>query len=289
MAMPFCFQVPSDVTRWRPVWCAFPSLHCASTASTNCWKKTISPRPKCPLYLNYPLDYPVSPRSFPPCLPDSTSYLNESLKFPSRFPSVYPSFPSTSLRSPRNFPRSLNDFPAGFPTDFPNVPRSCLIFRNASPTSLLGGYLISRTVYPVFLSTCPAFLGSARTLFRIVWAPSDLETMPKPQQQQEQQESRDLELDHLVRQSPLHISRTPSPSSPSSVLDLPNVPFYPRLPPISPSRQFSGLSNPNFNAEDDPTSARPSGDPIFLWFFVQFCAAGHFMRTLFDSLSVHCV
>ncbi|MCI4380343.1 hypothetical protein PGIGA_G00238920 [Pangasianodon gigas] len=86
--------------------------------------------------------------------------------------------------------------------------------------------------------------------------PSDHKTMPKPQQPQQQ--SRDLELDRLVRQSPLHISRTPSPSSPNSVLDLPNVPFYPRLPPISPSRQLSGLSNPIFNAEDELNSARPS-------------------------------
>ncbi|TSS60377.1 Cyclic nucleotide-gated cation channel beta-1 [Bagarius yarrelli] len=85
--------------------------------------------------------------------------------------------------------------------------------------------------------------------------PSDLTAMPKPEQQQQ---SRDLELNHLVRQSPLHISRTPSPSPPGSVLDLPNVPFYPRLPPISPSRQLSGLSNPTFNAEDEVPSARPS-------------------------------
>ncbi|XP_060782743.1 cyclic nucleotide-gated cation channel beta-1-like [Neoarius graeffei] len=77
--------------------------------------------------------------------------------------------------------------------------------------------------------------------------------MPKPQQQ-----SRGLELDRLVRQSPLQISRTPSPSSPGSVLDLPNVPSYPRLPPISPSCQLSGVSNPTFNAEDELTSARPS-------------------------------
>ncbi|XP_046706388.1 cyclic nucleotide-gated cation channel beta-1-like isoform X2 [Silurus meridionalis] len=79
--------------------------------------------------------------------------------------------------------------------------------------------------------------------------------MSKPQQQLE---SRDLELGHLVRQSPLHVSRTPSPSSPGSVLDLPNVPVYPRLPPISPSRQLSGLFNPTFNAEDELKSTRPS-------------------------------
>ncbi|CAB1423462.1 unnamed protein product [Pleuronectes platessa] len=56
-------------------------------------------------------------------------------------------------------------------------------------------------------------------------------------------------------------SRSPSPSSPNgSTLELPNVPSYPRLPPIaSPpskqlnatSRQLSGLSNPAFFIEDD--------------------------------------
>ncbi|KAJ8272088.1 hypothetical protein COCON_G00109470 [Conger conger] len=42
---------------------------------------------------------------------------------------------------------------------------------------------------------------------------------------------------------------------PHSVLDLPNVPSYPRLPPI---RQGSGLSNPGFQADEDPSSNRPS-------------------------------
>ncbi|KAL6480634.1 hypothetical protein MHYP_G00116670 [Metynnis hypsauchen] len=83
---------------------------------------------------------------------------------------------------------------------------------------------------------------------------SDLHKMPKQQQQQ----GRDLELDRLVRQSPLHTQRTPSPSSPGSALDLPNVPSYPRLPPISLSRQHSGLSNPAFHIEDERNSARPS-------------------------------
>ncbi|XP_070763169.1 cyclic nucleotide-gated channel beta-1-like [Enoplosus armatus] len=56
-------------------------------------------------------------------------------------------------------------------------------------------------------------------------------------------------------------SRSPSPSSPNgSALELPNVPSYPRLPPIvsppskqlnSPSHQLSGLSNPAFFIEDD--------------------------------------
>ncbi|KAI4885971.1 hypothetical protein NFI96_033062 [Prochilodus magdalenae] len=67
-----------------------------------------------------------------------------------------------------------------------------------------------------------------------------------------------MELDRLVRRSPLHTPRTPSPSSPGYTLDLPNVPSYPRLPPISLSRQLSGLSNPAFHIEEEHTSARPS-------------------------------
>ncbi|XP_035645772.1 cyclic nucleotide-gated cation channel beta-1-like isoform X2 [Oncorhynchus keta] len=80
--------------------------------------------------------------------------------------------------------------------------------------------------------------------------------MPKQQQQ-----NRDLELDRLVRQVPLQHhppTRSPSPSSPNRTLELPNVPSYPRLPPISLSRQLSGLFNPTFHIEDDPTSALPS-------------------------------
>ncbi|RVE72346.1 hypothetical protein OJAV_G00061010 [Oryzias javanicus] len=89
--------------------------------------------------------------------------------------------------------------------------------------------------------------------------------MPKKPRDQNQQ---DLELDRLVRSSPLPPphhpqlrSRSPSPSSPhGSTLELPNVPSYPRLPPIasspskrpsSPPRQLSGLSNPAFFIEDD--------------------------------------
>ncbi|XP_034542689.1 cyclic nucleotide-gated cation channel beta-1-like isoform X2 [Notolabrus celidotus] len=99
--------------------------------------------------------------------------------------------------------------------------------------------------------------------------------MPKKQQQQQQQKQKqeknqqDVELNRLVRHSPLPPpphhpqlrSRSPSPSSPNgSALELPNVPSYPRLPPIvsppsrqlnSPSRQLSGLSNPAFFIEDD--------------------------------------
>ncbi|XP_068594985.1 cyclic nucleotide-gated channel beta-3-like [Brachionichthys hirsutus] len=56
-------------------------------------------------------------------------------------------------------------------------------------------------------------------------------------------------------------SRSLSPSSPNgSTLDLPNVPSYPRLPPIGspPSKQLnslSGLSNPVFFIEDDSVSS----------------------------------
>ncbi|XP_048113153.1 cyclic nucleotide-gated cation channel beta-1-like [Alosa alosa] len=78
--------------------------------------------------------------------------------------------------------------------------------------------------------------------------------MPKQQQQQ----TRDVELDRLVRQSPLHHPRTPSPSSPSSALELPNIPSYHRLPPIALPRQLSGVSNPAFHIEDDLTSAHHS-------------------------------
>ncbi|CAJ1057248.1 cyclic nucleotide-gated cation channel beta-1-like isoform X1 [Xyrichtys novacula] len=91
--------------------------------------------------------------------------------------------------------------------------------------------------------------------------------MPRKQQQQQKQKNHsDVELNRL-RHSPLpppHYpqlrSRSPSPSSPNgSALELPNVPSYPRLPPIvsppsrqlhSPSHQLSGLSNPAFFIED---------------------------------------
>ncbi|TNN00953.1 hypothetical protein fugu_012199 [Takifugu bimaculatus] len=104
--------------------------------------------------------------------------------------------------------------------------------------------------------------------------------MPKKQQQQQEQErdrtQQDVELTWFICHSPLpsqhpHLrSRSPSPSSLSgSVLELPNVPSYPRLPPIvsppskqlgSLSRQLSGVSNPAFFIEDDPdfSAVRPT-------------------------------
>uniref|UniRef100_A0AAQ4QFC8 Cyclic nucleotide gated channel subunit beta 1b n=1 Tax=Gasterosteus aculeatus aculeatus TaxID=481459 RepID=A0AAQ4QFC8_GASAC len=100
--------------------------------------------------------------------------------------------------------------------------------------------------------------------------------MPKKQQQQQQQQQKQkqdkdrqhVELNQLARHSPLPHphhpqlrSRSPSPSSQNgSALELPNVPSYPRLPPIvsppskqllSPPHQLAGLSNPAFFIEDD--------------------------------------
>uniref|UniRef100_A0A3Q4HJQ9 Cyclic nucleotide gated channel subunit beta 1b n=1 Tax=Neolamprologus brichardi TaxID=32507 RepID=A0A3Q4HJQ9_NEOBR len=111
--------------------------------------------------------------------------------------------------------------------------------------------------------------------------------MPKKQQQQQKQKQdnsqQDVELSRLVRHSPLPPphhpqlrSRSPSPSSPNgSILELPNVPSYPRLPPIvsSPSKQprplshqLSGLSNPAFFIEDDSdiSAIRPASSNISL-------------------------
>uniref|UniRef100_A0A3B3DV82 Cyclic nucleotide-binding domain-containing protein n=1 Tax=Oryzias melastigma TaxID=30732 RepID=A0A3B3DV82_ORYME len=99
--------------------------------------------------------------------------------------------------------------------------------------------------------------------------------MPKKDKDQNQQ---DLELDRLVRSSPLppphHPQlrpRSPSPSSPhGSTLELPNVPSYPRLPPIasSPSKHLSSppqqLKLLHSQSEDDdaevavPVRAWPS-------------------------------
>lgn len=99
--------------------------------------------------------------------------------------------------------------------------------------------------------------------------------MPKKQQQQKQNRDKnqqDLELNQLEQHPPLHPflhSRSPSPSSLNgSTQELPNVPSYPRLPPISPPfkqlnsppQQLAGLSNPAFHIEDDADiPARPTG------------------------------
>ncbi|TRY54551.1 hypothetical protein DNTS_033415 [Danionella cerebrum] len=122
------------------------------------------------------------------------------------------------------------------------IPNSSPTFHSNSPPSLKS--------YPASHSAPNSATPASRAGLTI----SNQTRMPKDQLQN----SRDLEMDSLVRQSPLHSPRTPSPTSPNSVLDLPNVPSYPRLPPITPSRRLSAISNPAFQFEDVPTSARPS-------------------------------
>lgn len=97
--------------------------------------------------------------------------------------------------------------------------------------------------------------------------------MPKRQLQQKHKQDKnqqDVELNQFVRHPPAPLphysllrSRSPSPSSPSgSTLDLPNVPFYPRLPPIvsPPSKQI----NFRFFAENDSDCSpiRPAGESV---------------------------
>ncbi|XP_037110360.1 LOW QUALITY PROTEIN: uncharacterized protein LOC119124460 [Syngnathus acus] len=112
-----------------------------------------------------------------------------------------------------------------------------------------------------FPSRTREYLGNIRSRFNSL-IPQDAK-----KRQQQQKQKQDLELNAFAGQVPLPPShhqlrsRSPSPSSPNgSALDLPNVPAYPRLPPIvsSPSkqldslpRQLSGLSNPAFFIEDD--------------------------------------
>ncbi|MCJ8734454.1 hypothetical protein PDJAM_G00235550 [Pangasius djambal] len=105
----------------------------------------------------------------PVCLDRFNQLLNENNITLPQVPPI-PKLPSRLSQITQQFPPfllSLKDFPAGFPTDFPNIHRHCLVFHNTSPTSL-SAYPISRIIYPIFLSTCPAFLGSATPLFRIV-------------------------------------------------------------------------------------------------------------------------
>ncbi|KAM4554434.1 LOW QUALITY PROTEIN: uncharacterized protein V3H82_018656 [Fundulus diaphanus] len=135
-----------------------------------------------------------------------------------------------------------------------------------SPGPGLSGLAQSLSTVPQKLSQFPrrtqeCFLNIRNRLNSLM--PQDAETKQQQQQQKQDKEQRDLELNHLMQHSPHpHLSsRSPSPSSPSaSTLDLPNVPSYPRLPPIAspPSKQLqplprrlSGLSNPAFFIEDD--------------------------------------
>ncbi|XP_041123692.1 cyclic nucleotide-gated cation channel beta-1-like [Polyodon spathula] len=75
----------------------------------------------------------------------------------------------------------------------------------------------------------------------------------------------DLELDHLVRESP-QLPQSPSPSSPSSMQELPNVPRYqarsPRLHPLGVQSQVSGVVNPGFSKEERPPGRLREGSKV---------------------------
>lgn len=256
--MPVSLQSHPDVMRWRAASCTCPVLHRPSTASAGSKKRTTSPCPECLGCPTCPLLCLRSPNS---CHPFPFNWLSYPNKSPSKFPkspsnskTCLPSYPSAFPASPRSFPASHNSCPT-FHSNYPTSHKSCPAFHN--------GFLYSRNRYPTYRNTSllfhkkyPAF-HKGFPAFGHVLTNLSQSRMPKQQPQQ----NRELELDHLVRQSPLHSPRTPSPSYPSSVLDHPNVPSYPRLPPITPSRQLSGVSNPALHIQDDPTSARPSGDP----------------------------
>ncbi|XP_030645122.1 cyclic nucleotide-gated cation channel beta-1 [Chanos chanos] len=161
-----------------------------------------------------------------PSLPPQLTQIQQQLsQLPQQLSQQVSKLPQQFSSLPQQIP--------GFPQQFSNLPQQ------------LSGLPRQLSNLPQQVSALPQRISAALP-----------QRMPKSQPQpQQQQQSRDLELDRLVRQSPLHQPRTPSPSSPSSNLDLPNVPSYPRLPPIS--RQLSGLSNPAFHIEDDLASARP--------------------------------
>ncbi|KAJ8417882.1 hypothetical protein AAFF_G00227250 [Aldrovandia affinis] len=181
------------------------------------------PKPKLPQNLpRLPLHLPKLPRNCPAC----------------RF--ICPSSPSNCPACPFISPSSPSNCPA-CPFDCPSCQSNC----PACPSCL---------TCPRSSHSCPSSPGSIASTSAITTTASSLNRMPK-------QQNPDLELDRLVRQNPLHphpLSRSPSPSSPSSMLELPNVPSYPRLPPIALPRQLSGLSNPGFHTDDGPASARPS-------------------------------
>lgn len=224
----------------RAAWCAFRTPQSASATSTHSSKKTASPLPK-----------------YPPCL----SYPPSSLTLPSTYPPYHLNCAKSSPRSDSHrsreilpklwlscCPKALKDQLAPV---CPVFPRAFQTSRRSSPRFLAGRSSTSLTSRTASTALCLK--------------------MPKKQQQQNQQKDKnqhDLELNQLIRHSPLPPahhpqlrSRSPSPSSPNgSALELPNVPSYPRLPPIvsppskqlnSLSRQLSGLSNPAFFIEDN--------------------------------------
>lgn len=239
--------------RLRTAWCAFLTPQSASATLTHSSKRTAFPLPK-----------------YPPCL----SYPPSSLMWPSTYP-PYPqnyvkSFPrSDSHKSPEILSRLWLRFcPKAQRVQSAPV---CPVFHRAFQTS----HRNSRS-FPVERSSTSSTSGIASIALCL--------KMPKKQIQQQQKQKQDMnqqdvELNRLIRHSPLPPPHYPqlrsgstSPSSPSgSTLELPNVPSYPRLPPIvnsptkqlnSPSHQLSGLSNPVFFTEDDfySSAVRPAGE-----------------------------
>lgn len=236
----------------RAAWCAFLTPPSASATSTRSSKRTASPLPKYPPCLCYPPNSLTLPNTYPPyhlnCA--KSSLKSDSRRFPEILPRLWLSFCPETLRV----------------QSAPTCPPFLRVFRTSRRSFLR---------FPAKRSSTSSTSGTASTALCL--------KMPKKQQQQQQQQKQktqqDLELNQLVRHSPLppphhpHLrSRSPSPSSAnSSALELPNVPSYPRLPPIvsppskqltSPSRQLSGLSNPAFFIEDDSdiSAIRPAGD-----------------------------
>lgn len=235
----------------RAAWCAFLTPPSASATSTPSSKRTASPLPKYLPCLSYP----------PSCLTLPSTYHPYPLNCAKSCPK------SDSRRSPEILPRLWLSFcPKAQRVQLvpvcPVFPRAFQTSRRSSPSS------------PAGRSSTSSTSGTASTALCL--------KMPKKQQQQKQKQDKnqqDVELNRLVQHSPLppphHSqlrSRSPSPSSPNGgTLELPNVPSYPRLPPIvsppskqlnSLSRQLSGLSNPAFFIEDDSdiSAIRPAGE-----------------------------
>lgn len=241
----------------RAAWCAFLIPLSALATSTHFLRRTAFPAPNYPPCLSYLLRSPMLPSTFPPFLQNcAKSFLR-----------------SDSHKSPETLARPWLSY-------YPKVLRVrsapvCPLSTRVVPTSHR-----SSPRFPAGRSSTSSTSRSVSTAL--------CHKMPKKQQQQQQQEHehgpQDVELTWFTCHSPLpaptppqhpHLqSRSPSPSSLNgSILELPNVPSYPRLPPIvsppskrlnSLSCQLSGISNPSFFIEDDPdiSAVRPAGESV---------------------------
>lgn len=230
----------------RAAWCAFPIPLSASATSTHSSKRTASPVPSYPPCLSYPPSSLTLPSACPPSPLNCTksSLRSDSLRSPEISPKLWLSFCPKALR-------------VQLAPGFPASPRAFQTSHRSSPSFPAERNNTSSTSRTASIALCLK--------------------MPKKQQQQQKQKhdknQHDVELSQLIRHSPLPPplrSRSPSPSSPNgSTLELPNVPSYPRLPPIvsppskqlsSLSRQLSGLSNPAFFIEDDSAVSAVRGE-----------------------------